>query len=400
MALDFLNKTEAIHLNQFRSEDKIPELSAIARTSHQLSFTDFNQIDLLIDGDETYARMFHEIKNAKSYILFQFYIIREDLTGERFKNALIEKAKEGLKIYFLVDDFGSSLSHAFINELLKCGINVGIFKSGGRLRNKFQINFRNHRKLIIVDGEVLFVGGLNIGDEYLGLHKKFGYWRDTNVCIKGSATHSAQITFIKDWYWSVGEILKLKWDTPIKNKNAEVLIISTGPSDEKESALLSFLAIINHAKNKIWISNPYFIPPESLINALIMATLRGVEVCIIIPSKIDHFFVAAASKIYIHKLLEYGVKFFSYFKGFIHQKVILVDQEIACVGSMNLDSRSLYINFEITAICLDQNFILKVNDMFLEDFKECHELTLTHLNELSFWQQFLIRFSNLISPML
>ncbi len=403
--LDERARTAVAGINQIRKLEVTPpegvlSFNAIAKRANQVGFTDGNSIQLLVNAEETYASILSEIAKAKDYILFQFYIFRSDATGHRFKEALIAKAKAGVRVYFLYDRIGGRIGWGMYNELVAAGIRVEDFRSMEFLRNRFQVNFRNHRKVVVIDGETAFVGGLNIGDEYLGKHKKLSPWRDTHVIMKGSAAIAAQISFLEDWFWSNEKIINLNWNAKKQNSNARVFVLHSGPVDDGESCLHSFLTLIRAAEKSICITSPYFIPSEGIVNGLTQAVLRGVDVKVIVPGISDNFLVKNASKIYMSKLLEGGVEFYRYQDGFLHEKVMLIDDRIALVGSPNLDSRSLFINFEIMAISDDQKFVLDVQNMLSRDLKASEKIAKDFLTKQNFFFRLLTRLTALVSPML
>ena len=395
--LESLHKTYEL---ESRFVEHFQSFKAIAQSVRQPSFTSNNKIELLIDGERAYARLIEQIENAKSYILFQFYIFCDDKTGILFKDLLIKKSRQGVKIYFLYDDIATRLKRSFAKEMVSAGIKVAPFKSGKLLDSKIQVNFRNHRKNVVIDGFISFLGGLNIGDDYLGLNKSIGHWRDSHVMIKGPATISAQLSFLKDWNWAQNEVLQLNWEPQNSNGDSKVLVLHTGPADEEEAALLLHMTLINLAKRRIWISNPYFVPPEGLINCLALAAQRGVDVRVIIPARSDNRYVDAAAKLYVEKLLRYGIRFFRYNAGFIHQKVVLIDSDFGMVASTNFDSRSLFINFEIQAVSTEPTWVFDIEKMLTHDFTNCDEITIEIFDKQSILSQLFSRAANLISPML
>lgn len=362
-------------------------------------FSSGNKIDLLIDGKETYSAMLKDIEEAKNYIIFQFYIFRADSTGLMFAEALMKKARAGIKINFLYDEIGTEIPDKLISEMREAGIHVCHFNSLGG-KGRFQINFRNHRKILIVDGKCAFLGGLNIGDDYLGLWPKLGPWRDTHVRVSGPAVLSCQLTHAKDWYWCQQQDLEADWKIQPVEGEANVLIIPSGPADEKQSCLLAHIAMVNSAKERLWIANPYLVPPESLLDAIFLAALRGVDVRFILPSFSDAWAVMLASEVYVSRLLQHGVKVFRFEGGFLHQKVMLVDHLFAVVGSANLDFRSMFINFEITLVGQEEKFIESMEAMLLRDFKQCREISLSEYENVSLWKKITTRSANLLAPML
>jgi cardiolipin synthase A/B len=403
--LDAIAREEMGQIREMEKEQVTPPeglevLKSIAKLGDQPGFMDCNSIDLLIDGEATFASMMEAIRSAKSYVLFQFYVIRPDKIGTEFSDLLIQKAKEGVRVYFLYDAMGTSLHAKFIRTLKAAGIHVSRFNSTRFMSARIQINFRNHRKNLVVDGQVAFIGGMNVGDDYLGRYPKIGPWRDTHCRIAGPAALTAQLSFLKDWHWSEEEILDLDWTTQKQSEGSHVMIHHTGPADRGEAALLAHIALINKAKERVWISNPYIVPPEALSSALSLAVSRGVDVRILAPSYSDNKLVMWASEVYTESLLHMGVRFFQYLPGFLHQKVMLIDDKIATVGSTNLDPRSFFINFEIMAISPHPEFVENVASMLKRDFSKSREIFANDLRSRSLPRQILSRAAALISPVL
>jgi cardiolipin synthase A/B len=268
-------------------------------------------------------------------------------------------------------------------------------------KGRFQVNFRNHRKILIVDGECAFVGGINIGDDYLGLWPELGPWRDTHVKLTGPSVMACQLAHAKDWYWCREMELEVDWKIhSAPESQANVLILASGPADQKQTCLLAHIAMVNAAQKRLWIANPYLVPPESLLDAILLASLRGVDVRMVIPSYSDAWIVMIASAIYIKRLLEHGVKVYRYRPGFLHEKVLLVDDLFAVVGSANLDFRSMFINFEITVVARDEKFISDVEKMLERDFERSRLMDVEEFRHLTLWQKLTARVANLLAPVL
>jgi len=360
-----------------------------------------NRVQLLVDGDATFDSILEGIDAAQSYILFQFFIVKEDEIGRRVQSHLIAKAKEGIKIYFLYDEVGShDLSEAYKNKLREAGIQVFDFHTRKGPRNRFQINFRNHRKVVVVDGRVSWIGGHNVGDEYLGKDPKFGHWRDTHIRIEGPASIPIQISFVEDWNWAAGKVIpELVWTPPpALPENQAVLIVPSGPADRLETATLMFLHAINSAKKRLWIASPYFVPDDAVLAALQLAGLRGVDVRILIPDTADHLLVYLAAFSYFEDASRTGVRFYRYTDGFLHQKVMLIDDSTATVGTANFDNRSFRLNFEITGIIIDSGFVVEVERMLEADFAHSREMTRADVDEHSFGFRLATRLARLTSP--
>lgn len=357
-----------------------------------------NSIKLLIDGEETFSEMVSTIKQAKNFILLQMYIFRTDHIGKVIIDALIERANCGIKIYVLYERIGIRMSKNILIDMKKSGIIMGEF-SPTRF-NKLQFNFRNHRKQLIVDGVFGFFGGINIGDDYLGKYPHIGYWRDTNIKIQGPVLGSAQVDFIKDWKFS--QITPIHIDVNVSSSagEANLLLFSTSPDEDRPVNLLQHIELINLAKKRIWIANPYVIPPQGILDAIYLASMKGVDVRIIIPKNNDNEIVALAMDVHMEHLFDSGVRIYKYSPGMMHQKVILVDDEIALIGTSNLDFRSMFINFENSIITDDQNFIKDLEFSFRKDLDNSLELTSCYFGALSRFHRFKSHLVNSLAPIL
>lgn len=333
-----------------------------------------NETKVYDNGIMAFEDMLSAIANAKHHIHVQYYIIRNDGLGKRFQEMLMKKACEGIKVRVLYDGIGSrGLSKSFIKRLEKAGVEIGSFFPPLTSFIRKQINYRNHRKILVVDGKIGFLGGLNIGDEYLGLNPKLGNWRDTHFRIKGDAVLWIQYTFLTDWYIVKEEWIKeysLYFPTQLRAEEF-VQIVKSSP-DETILDLL-FTSVVS-AKRRIYIETPYFIPDPCILMAFKTAAARGVDVRIIIPDNLNFKLVYWASLSYVRELVQSGVKFYRYQNGFIHAKVFIFDDWV-CSGSTNLDMRSLYGQFEIDAIFWDEKTVKHFVQHFVQDISNSKEIT-------------------------
>ena len=360
-----------------------------------------NTVDLLIDGAATFDSIFEGIDNARDYVLVQFYIVKDDGLGRELQSKLIAKSHEGVRVLFLYDEIGShKLPRRYLDELRNAGVEVSPFHSRKGRRNRFQINFRNHRKIVVVDGHTAWVGGHNVGDEYLG-KSRLGPWRDTHLKIEGPAALAAQLAFFEDWHWATDGFPELVW-TPqhVAEDGVDMLVIPTGPADRLETASLMFVHAISSAEDRIWIASPYFVPDEAVMAALQLAGLRDVDVRILIPDEPDHLLVYLAAFSYFDQAGSTGVDFYRYTRGFLHQKAMLIDDRVAAIGTANLDNRSFRLNFEITAFVVDQRFAAEVERMFLRDFEGSRLMQPGDYHDRSFWFKLAVRLARLTSPIL
>jgi cardiolipin synthase len=367
----------------------------------KMPFTHQNDVRLLIDGDATFEAIFEGLKNARDYVLVQFFIVHDDQLGRELKRRLIERAQAGVRIYFLYDEAGSrGLPRAYIRELTAAGVQIRPFCTTKGFRNRFQINFRNHRKIVVVDGRVAFVGGLNVGDEYLGRNPKIGPWRDTHVRIEGPAVHAVQLSFFEDWYWATLEAPAFDWNPrPAAGGQQDVLVLPTGPADELETCSLFFVQAIHLARHRLWIASPYFVPDPQVMCALQIAAMRGVDVRIVQPDNPDHLLVYLSGFSFLDEAEKAGVKIYRYEPGFLHHKVILIDDDLAAVGTANLDNRSFRLNFEITILVDDHQFAESVRQMFERDFAHCRLAKPEDLAGRSFWFKVAVRVARLMAPL-
>jgi cardiolipin synthase len=359
-----------------------------------------NEVELLVNGDATFASIFEGISAAENYILVQFYIVKDDELGRELKSRLLERAGAGVRVYFLYDEIGSSsLPKSYLKELRDAGVEIFDFHTRKGSGNRFQINFRNHRKIVVVDGHTAWVGGHNVGDEYMGKDPEFGNWRDTHVRITGPAVLAVQLSFLEDWYWATEKAPDYHWEPHIlAGEGVDVLIYPTGPADGLETATLMFMTAINAAKERLWIASPYFVPDESIMNSLYLAALRGVDVRILIPDKSDSLLVYLSAFSYFEEAAGIGIRFFRYTDGFLHQKVVLIDNDVAGVGTANFDNRSFRLNFEIMAVVVDPTFAAEVEQMLLNDFSKSVEMQPGDYEKKSFWFKLGVRLARLTAP--
>lgn len=362
-----------------------------------------NKVDLYTDGAEKFNALIRDLEQAKHHIHLLYYIVRHDHLGTKIANVLIKKAKEGVEVRFLYDDMGSrSLSRSYIRRLERANIQVGAFFAPKIPKINFKINYRNHRKLAIIDGHTGYVGGFNIGDEYLGKSDKFGYWRDTHIRIQGDAVQTMQTRFILDWnqasrnhidydemYFLGGEL-----------GDVGIQIVSSGPDQQWEQIKYGYIKMILAAKEYVYIQTPYFIPDDSLMDALRIAALSGVKIKIMIPNKPDHMFVYWATLSNVGELLQEGAEIYLYQNGFLHAKTIVVDGKVSSVGTANIDVRSFRLNFEVNAFLYDVDIANQLVEAFQQDIKLSTQMTRSLYERRSVGVRFKESVSRLLSPIL
>ena len=379
-------------------EDHGPLLAAVALAT--IPFLKGNEVELLVDGRATFDDIFAGIEAAQGYVLVQFFIVHDDELGRELKSRLLRKAAAGVRVYFLFDEFGShALPRAYLRELRDGGVAARPFHTTRGPGNRFQLNFRNHRKVVVVDGHTGWIGGHNVGNEYLGLSPRLGPWRDTHVRVTGPAVLGMQKSFYDDWRWATGEKLQLDWlAQPSARGDVPALILASGPADPLETASLMFQDVIHSARRRLWITSPYFVPDPAVVGALHLAALRGVEVRILIPNDPDHLLVYLSAFAFVGEMIDAGIEIYRYQAGFLHQKVFLIDDVVAGVGTANLDNRSFRLNFEITAIFADREVAARVERMLAADFAQARRMTREELRSKPFWFKAAARAATLAAP--
>jgi len=381
-----------------RLSDRYRSATGIAKQP----FLSGNALKLLIDGEATFDAIVGAIEEAKHSILVQFYIVHDDTLGQRLSEAVRRKAKEGVHVHFMFDGWGSKdLSSEYIDELKEAGVKVAAFDRPSGLRKRFELNFRNHRKIVVVDSRVAFVGGHNVGNEYLGKDPRFGRWRDTHVQVEGPAVLPIALVFAADWHFAKGHVTPPQIDqVSQKPSNIPVLTLATGASDEFERCTLFFMHLITSAQHRLWIASPYFVPDEGIINALQLAALRGVEIRILLPLKPDHKLVWLASFTFLEEMVHPNISIYRYKEGFLHQKVVLVDDDFAAIGTANFDNRSFRLNFEITLAMADPGFASQVKTMLEEDFTNSRLAEPDEYHSKPLWFRIAAKVARLLAPIL
>ena len=366
----------------------------------KLPFTQANQATLLINGQDTFESIFSGISTAEEYILIQFYIINDDELGMKLWTCLTDAVKRGVRVYLLYDEIGSySLSENYLDSLAEAGVMVHSFHSSRSTHNRYQLNFRNHRKIVVVDGKTAWIGGHNVGNEYIGNDPDFPFWRDTHLKLEGPAVLATQLSFVEDWHWVTERTPTLVWSPTIPQQPTQrILILPSGPSDPFETASLMMQHAMHVAQKRIWIASPYFVPDEGVLQALRLAAIRGVDVRILIPEKTDNWLIYLSAFSFVSGILKAGVKVMRYQKGFLHQKVFLVDDYLSAVGTVNMDNRSFRLNFEITALIDDEQFASDVEAMLLDDFAHSNNMLIHEIEAKPLWFKILSRAAYLSAP--
>lgn len=361
-----------------------------------------NHVELLVDGAACFDAIFAAIARAQRYVLVQFYVLRDDVIGRQFQAALLERARAGVQVYVLYDEIGSfSLSDSYLDELRAAGVQVSAFQTTRGRQNRFQLNFRNHRKVVVVDGRMAFTGGLNVGDEYMGRSPRFGHWRDTQVLLEGPSVQAVQAAWMADWYWATRARPELEWDPhPSPRGDVPVFVLATGPADLDARLQLFFMQCLSVARRRAWFANPYFVPDGPVFETMRLAAMRGVDVRLLLPAKNDSKTIELASLSFLGAAERAGIQTLLYQDGFLHQKVMLIDDALSSVGSANLDNRSMRLNFELTTLVVDQDFATRVESMLQKDFARARPVTAAEVDARGWPFRFAVRAARLLSPIL
>lgn len=365
--------------------------------------TEHNRVEIYVDGLEAFPEMLAAMANARHHIHLIFFIVKQSDIANEIKDLLIKKAQQGVKVRFIYDAVGSwRLPINYLRELRAGGVQILPFHP---IRFPFfsrDLNHRNHRKITIIDGKIAFFGGLNIAKEYLGLKKRFGYWRDTHLKVEGESVSVLQAIFAGDWkYVSGEEIPEDENYYPPSDVRDEGLIqiVPSGPDDNWEPIMQAYFQMIVLAENRAWIASPYLVPNSGVLLALETAALSGVDVRILLPQKLDHFLVYYASQDNFRSLMLAGVKIYRYQDGFMHSKVVIVDDFCASAGTANMDHRSLEHNYEVNGFFYDPEMVQKLEEDFIEDFKHCTLLTLEDFAKRPIYQRIFEALGRLFSPL-
>lgn len=361
-----------------------------------------NKIEILSDGAATFEAMFEAVRSAEDHIHIEFFIFEDDRISNQLRELLIERAKSGIRVRMIYDYLGSfDLSKKYLQSMRKAGIYVRSFLPLKLRFGRSKINFRNHRKMLIVDGKIGFTGGLNVADRYI-FGNTLGKWRDTFVRFEGSAVHGLQSLFLTDWYFVERKLITAPkyYPTPEKFHDNLVQIVSSGPDTDWESIMQGITTAIMSSTGYVYMHTPYFVPNDVVLNAITIAAMSGIDVRLMIPARSDSHLSDACTFSYLGEVLDAGVKVYQYQGGFLHSKAIVVDDFISIVGSANLDERSFNQNFEANAFIYEKTTALKLKRLFLNDIKNCKEVTPADWYNRRRRQKLKESFARLFSPII
>ena len=371
-------------------------------------FSSGNKVSLLLNGEAKFPQILADLRNAKDHIHIEYYIFEDDVIGNEIAEILIQKHKEGVAVKFIYDDFGSSnIRHSLIYRLNEAGVPNFPFYKIKWIALANRLNYRNHRKIVIIDRTIGYVGGINVSDKYINKRQEnHQYWRDTHLRLEGLAVLNLQIVFLSDWqFCSDSDIEDITQFFPKEKEDFDfgeelVQVVASGPDSNFPSILFAINRAILLSKKSVWITTPYFIPDETLTNALTMAALSGLDVRLLVPGISDSRFVNSSASSHYEELLEIGVRIFRYQKGFVHAKTMICDSRVAFIGTANLDQRSFDLNFEVNAVVYNVNLAQELEAAFLKDLESAEEIDLARWLERPAWKRLTGKVLNLFSPLM
>ncbi|MDP4126847.1 MAG: cardiolipin synthase [Bacillota bacterium] len=362
-----------------------------------------NRVTVLTNGDEKFKALLADLEAAQDHIHMEYYIFKADQIGKEVQKLLIRKSRSGVKVRMVFDGLGSrQLPKTFLKDLTDAGIEIGWFFPLHFPQLIGTLNYRNHRKLVVIDGKTGYLGGINVGDEYLSRDPKYGFWRDTHLRLEGESVHTMQETFLNDWYSITREEITEERYYPQLEPRGEILtqVIAGGPDSKPESMKELFFTILATAQTEILLTTPYFIPDESMVIALKSAALSGIRVKVLVQGKPDHKITYLASSSYYEDLLNAGVEIYKYQKGILHCKVLTVDEQICIVGSANFDIRSFQLDFELSAMIYCSELAERLNQDFKQDLTDSIQIGKEEYSNRPLWQRMQEANARLLSPLL
>ena len=380
------------------------DIITLLLNNNKAALTIHNRVRVLNNGKETFAAILESLKSATSSIHIEYYIFENDRIGNKIARVLMDKAAQGVEVRFIYDDVGSwGLKAKFTRKLRRAGVRARCFMPVAFPWLTSSVNYRNHRKIIIVDGKTAFTGGINIADRYLVRRGKNGMWRDTHLQIEGESVAMLQAVFLTDWYFVSKEQTsdtEKYFPKPTVRQESPLQIASSGPDSDWASIMQAFFSAITHAQKYIYISTPYFLPNQAILTALKVAALSGIDVRVMIPSRSDSKIVYWATRSYVSELIDAGINVYMYRKGFNHSKVIIIDGTFSSVGTANMDVRSFEDNFEVTAMMYDHRVAEELEGHFLKDLTHSTRITRENWDERPNLHGIYESLSRLLSPLL
>ncbi|UOR11395.1 cardiolipin synthase [Halobacillus amylolyticus] len=399
---DLLQQSPSTYFGKLGKEEQFISNLIKGESHFPLSFSSRTRV--LKDGEETFSAMKESLKKAKEFIHMEYYTFRDDKIGTQITDILVEKARSGIEVKVIYDDVGSlKISKDALLRMEEAGVTVACFLPVKYGFFNQKINFRNHRKIIVIDGEAGFVGGLNIGDEYLGLDEKIGFWRDTHLMVEGEVIRSLHAIFLVDWSYLTDERLAQKnyISTPnLENNPGGVQVVASGPDANRGIMGDLYFTMISSAKHSVWIATPYFVPNKDIRTALSMAAKKGVDVKLMVPEISDGFLTQYGTRSYFDELLDKGIDVYMYQKGFMHQKIMIVDGQYASIGTANVDFRSINLNFEVNVFLFQMDSVRQLVSYYELDIKDSEQVNQVLYKNRGLVTKTKESFARLFSPIL
>ncbi len=403
--IDFSNNQISAHQQLLGDKSSLAQMMLMGSWS---AITPVEDLKLLVNGEAKFPEVLDILEKARNHIHIAYYIYADDEIGNRIKDILIQKAREGVKVRFIYDDFAShQLGKRMVKELRSAGIEVFPFYKIRLLLLANRMNYRNHRKIIVVDGEYGFIGGINVDDRYINTGRNKLFWRDTHLKIKGQAVAGLQYVFISDWNFCANQHVEISGHyfpepavTCKERPDSLVQIVNSGPDSEQADIMMAYMGAISSARRRVYITTPYFIPNETVMNSMKFAALKSVDIRLLVPGISDSLLVNAASCSNYQELMEVGVRIYRYQKGFVHAKTMVVDDNMSIVGTANMDIRSYDLNFEINALVYDRAVNEELTEVFMNDLQNSTELNPEEWRNRSKWRKFGETLARLVSPLL
>lgn len=402
-------RNKIIHESEKALDAGEHEVRSHTKLAHMLlndnsPLTGNNEVKLLLNGENKFPEVIKALKAATHHIHMEYYIFDDDNIGNQIKEILLQKAAEGVEVKFIYDDFGSrSIRGSFVQQLKDGGVNVFPFYKIWFVALSNRTNYRDHRKIIVIDGCTGFVGGINVSDRYINGDKKQVFWRDTHVMIKGPGVYYLQYLFIGDWNFCSGKKLPVIPEyfcsTPTKGK-AIVQIAASGPDSDKPTIMFSLMETIGKAQKELLITSPYFIPGDSILDVICVAAMSGVKVKLLVPKVSDSALVNAAARSYYGEILAAGAEIYLYKKGFVHAKTIVADEQLAIIGTANMDHRSFELNFEVNSMIYDSKIAKQLSDAFYNDLEHAEQINPKTWAKRTLFKQLPEKLCRLLSPLL
>ncbi len=385
------------------------QLINLARSMTRAQFYYPNSVEVYTDGANKFSQLERDLENAQNFIHIQYYIFSDDDLGQRVASILERKAKQGVRVKLIYDHVGSfGTSNKFFKRLRAAGIEAHPFFKVTFPQLGTRINWRNHRKLVVIDGRLAYLGGMNVAQRYIDGGKSFNKWRDTHVRLTGAIVKAVNYSFAVDWNFMGGPLIDDAFAEPdnyatpganaISNVGAQLLV--SGPTSQWSNIAFSFQKAISMARKRVFIQTPYFLPTEALLKALQTAALAHIDVRIMLPAKSDSTMLTYASASYIAECLRSGIKFYLYREGMLHSKTIIIDDEIVSIGSTNFDFRSFDYNFESNIFFYSRDFNAKMLEIFRHDISNCNRVLADNWRKRPLGNKIAESILRLLSPVL